>query len=548
MPGTILVSVLEFMDLPFSSSTPIRASMGKIEYQISDKGSFSFPIASLRDDLIFKIHDSEGNELSRAGVYIRMILEKGVWEDTFPLGEGYLHLRLQVVLSDEERDRIRMMRQSALKKKQEGLLNSSKRGAESERNMTIRNAGLPFRASDEVSVMNLVLHAFPQRLFPDVLSAPSSQESSPKQYLQHEEASQLRSPVDFSNDRESSITNVAEAEAKAELEQKQLNSNIADQYKKTASIKPVSEEVNLIQLEDGGKKPANQPPSENHPQKATDSEEMVFLLSSEKVNSSTNTPIQDNQEDVSLPNSEKKARLGRTPSNVKKMISAFESGLPKDMRPHIKPPPTKYQASPIEKRDSSGTRHLEQDKSLNMEQEKSKSASLVKDLQEVPENIEESKEQIHIPKRQMNSNARNKDQEEETNENAACSRDQEEGKDYRNSTRTSTYDSGVSYESCIEKDLDKNHHPFENSEARIFAKIENLKKNAAYIETETDGSKYEKIQKIEESKTNISDDDNADENSGGPFNQVIKVAIIIGFGFLVLLTRQRNKRRKEKSA
>lgn len=153
------------------------------------------------------------------------------------------------------------------------------------------------------------------------------------------------------------------------------------------------------------------------------------------------------------------------------------------MRPHIKPPPTKYQVSPIEKRDSSGTRHLEQDKSLNIEpigflKEKSKSASLVKDLQEVPENIEESKGQIHIPKRQMNSNARNKDQEEETNENAACSRDQEEGKDYRNSTRTSTYDSGVSYESCIEneKDLDKNHHPFENSEARIFAKIENLKK------------------------------------------------------------------------
>lgn len=70
--------------------------------------------------------------------------------------------------------------------------------------------------------MNLVLHTFPQRLFPDVLSAPSSQESSPKQYLQHEEASQLQSPVDFSNDKESSITNVAEAEA--ELEQQQLNS------------------------------------------------------------------------------------------------------------------------------------------------------------------------------------------------------------------------------------------------------------------------------------------------------------------------------------
>ncbi|CAJ2633196.1 unnamed protein product [Trifolium pratense] len=31
------------------------------------------------------------------------------WEDMFPLGGGYLHLKLQVAFSDEERDRIRMM-------------------------------------------------------------------------------------------------------------------------------------------------------------------------------------------------------------------------------------------------------------------------------------------------------------------------------------------------------------------------------------------------------------------------------------------------------
>lgn len=70
--------------------------------------------------------------------------------------------------------------------------------------------------------MNLVLHTFPQWLFPDVLSAPSSQESSPKQYFQHDEVPRLQSPVDFSNDKERSTTNVAEAEA--ELEQKQLSS------------------------------------------------------------------------------------------------------------------------------------------------------------------------------------------------------------------------------------------------------------------------------------------------------------------------------------
>lgn len=91
----------------------------------------------------------------------------------------------------------------------------------------------------------------------------------------------------------------------------------------------MSQEVNLVQSQHGGKKPANQPPPENHPHEATDAEEVVILLSSEKDNSSTNNPIQDNLEDDGLPNSEKKARLGRTPSNVKKMISAFESGLPK---------------------------------------------------------------------------------------------------------------------------------------------------------------------------------------------------------------------------
>ncbi|XP_061365826.1 uncharacterized protein LOC133309100 isoform X3 [Gastrolobium bilobum] len=84
------------MDLPLSSSTSIRVSLGKIEYQISDKGNFSF----LRDDLIFKIQDIEGNEISRAGVHIRLILEKGVWD---------LHLELRFILNDEERDNIRIM-------------------------------------------------------------------------------------------------------------------------------------------------------------------------------------------------------------------------------------------------------------------------------------------------------------------------------------------------------------------------------------------------------------------------------------------------------
>ncbi|TKY72793.1 transcriptional regulator ATRX-like isoform X1 [Spatholobus suberectus] len=153
---SIHFAVLEFMDLPLSSSTSIRASLGKLEYQMSDKGNLSFPLTSLRDDLIFKILDAEGNEISRTGVQIRLILEKGVWEDNFPLGGGHLRLKLQFILSDEERDRIRSLRQSALKKKHDELLSRGQRGAESDSSTSIGNAALPFSRNDEVSVLHLL--------------------------------------------------------------------------------------------------------------------------------------------------------------------------------------------------------------------------------------------------------------------------------------------------------------------------------------------------------------------------------------------------------
>ncbi|XP_028774180.1 uncharacterized protein LOC114731208 isoform X2 [Neltuma alba] len=143
MPGTILVSVLEFMGLPLSS-TSIKVSMGKTESLISEEGDFSFPLASLREDLIIKLQDSDGNEISRIGFHTKSIVEKGVWEDIFALGHGHLRLKLQFILNDEDRDRIRMMRQSALKKKHDELLSSSPRGSESD-SASVGNAALAFR-------------------------------------------------------------------------------------------------------------------------------------------------------------------------------------------------------------------------------------------------------------------------------------------------------------------------------------------------------------------------------------------------------------------
>ena len=100
--------------------------------------------------------------------------------------------------------------------------------------------------------------------------------------------------------------------------------NIADQYKST---KPVLQAANLTELQHKVKKPANQSPSEKQPQGVVSLEEMeIMLRSSEKI-VVTNNLMQPNMEEDGLKYSDKKSAPGRTPSNVRKMISAFESGL-----------------------------------------------------------------------------------------------------------------------------------------------------------------------------------------------------------------------------
>ncbi|OVA08443.1 hypothetical protein BVC80_209g178 [Macleaya cordata] len=127
MPGTIQVSVLDLMDLPSSSSSSssisVKVSMGKKQYQTWDKGDFSFPLLTLRDNLIITLHDAEGKELSRTGVETMSVVQKGILDDFFVLeGGGRLHMKFQFTLSDEERKRIQELRETALKKKQEELL------------------------------------------------------------------------------------------------------------------------------------------------------------------------------------------------------------------------------------------------------------------------------------------------------------------------------------------------------------------------------------------------------------------------------------------
>ncbi|KAL5572487.1 hypothetical protein UlMin_022084 [Ulmus minor] len=125
MPGTILVSVLEFMGLP-SSSISIKVSLGKTEYQTWEKGDFSLFLQNVTFLLTIHIHikdDAFECVYVLAGIEIKSIVEKGLWDDIFPLeGGGQVHLKLQFVLNEDERNRIRMMRESALRKKHGELL------------------------------------------------------------------------------------------------------------------------------------------------------------------------------------------------------------------------------------------------------------------------------------------------------------------------------------------------------------------------------------------------------------------------------------------
>lgn len=119
MPGTIQVSVFDFKNIS-SSSICLWVSMGKRTYQTWDKGDFSFPLTTFRDNLVVRLEDVEGNEISRKEVETLSIVEKGCWDDVFQLEGGhYVHMKLQFSLSEDERNLIRNVRESALKKKQD---------------------------------------------------------------------------------------------------------------------------------------------------------------------------------------------------------------------------------------------------------------------------------------------------------------------------------------------------------------------------------------------------------------------------------------------
>ncbi|KAL2929981.1 Kinesin-related protein SMY1 [Bienertia sinuspersici] len=105
--------------------------MGKQTHEMRNKEETSFPLASLRDNLTVSIHDFEGNEIAHTDVETRSIVEKVVWDDLFLLeGGGKIRMRLQFILTEDEQNRIRSMRESATRKKHDDLVDRRHSSAE----------------------------------------------------------------------------------------------------------------------------------------------------------------------------------------------------------------------------------------------------------------------------------------------------------------------------------------------------------------------------------------------------------------------------------
>ncbi|XP_058206626.1 uncharacterized protein LOC131320075 isoform X2 [Rhododendron vialii] len=299
MPGTIKVSVLEFKDLPSSippSSMLTKVTMGKREYQTRDKGDFSFPLTALRDNVTITIQDTEGNEMSQTVVQIMSVVERGSWDEFISLeGGGNVRMRLQFVLSEDERNQVRTMRESAMKKKSDELLSKSLRRTE-----TASTTG------DTVTSSLGINHEV----------------SDSKRSVAHSQALSIGDPPMRVGDGGTSF------------DERQIEPNDTDESEETSLAASMSKS---LELDLGVLSRKSKQNIETKLQQVGLPKRPVLLQ--EPTSATKKSLVSSKLKMFQADQPEKQDPLGKTPSNVRKMISAFESSLAKDIRPGIKPPP-----------------------------------------------------------------------------------------------------------------------------------------------------------------------------------------------------------------
>ncbi|XP_042972546.1 uncharacterized protein LOC122304372 isoform X11 [Carya illinoinensis] len=590
MPGNILVSVQEFIGLPSSSpSSPIRlkVSMGKIEYQTSDKEEFSFfsdfhsPLTTLRDNLIVTLLDADGKEISRAGVETNSIVERGFWDDLFPLeGGGHLRMKLQFVLSEEERNRIRMMRESALKMKHDELLKHSIHSPKSDTS-TDSNVALSLDLSIEAS-------------------AVSVKEEASKACL-------VSNPVIFREVEKSG----SESIKGIHLDQNQSTPNDADQYEELLSAMPASQGVDIHLTEVSYREPVEENESKTlpaeYPTRAICFDGVLSVESGLDIAATSNSISHDLEETMSHSH-QKRTQPRKTRSNVRKMISAFESSLSQDMQSQVKPPPTEFQSEElkhgptyIRKREEqiSLLGHKSSQESWQLEELNNKKFQIIgtmpnleNEFKAVHKEVDKEEEKSHqdsmqtstsetptVSGRMLDEHSGRHPHNFFIDKQASCSNPVREesrrGIQTKNIQKIDVEGASRHRLESVEYNV-KKHSLFESSGVWIFP-VE-----ARRLCVTTGGTKmidlmggYSMEPEVHQGKLNLSMGDNVEEHSvdagiavkvnkdektchkirnskheksenietsGGPVGQVVKVAIMIGFGLLVLLTSQKNNR------
>ncbi|XAR53433.1 hypothetical protein NMG60_11021980 [Bertholletia excelsa] len=569
MPGTINVSVLEFKDLPSSSpssSISVKVAMGKRESErAGDKGEFSFPMTTLRENVSITLKDSQGNEILHKGVQTMLVAEKGSWDEFLPLeGGGQVHLKLQFVLSEEERNRIRLMRESAMRKKKGELLSSSSKWSEnvsSAGGIVMSSLPINYEVSDSrnrvipkaMSVGDLLTHA-------ETLSSPECTAQNKEKNVQQ---TQLKPDDTDGLEETSSSASIL----------RRNNKYLGDVHH-SYSVEKIETNIHHFDVR---KRPV-----------------LLQEASSSMNKTVTISKLKNHQEDQLQQNP-----LEKTPSNVRKMISAFEGSLAKDTRPDTEPPVADIQAAKEEMEASKDLKSKIMAKAVKLTSGRLKNPFLTEELQQVHTHARKSEEHIvfdeTLPKSKSSGNAAKHEMRKPNQDLVRLSaaeaatvlgsshkehlsiNEQDTAVTNRHGSRVHTQ-SRNSHEISMQRTLEvqlkvaafcENELSSESSGAWIFPdhtrrlcmttgskQIMELVGVPGIQERTHKGKKSfslsEKVEKFGNYNQLTKDDKNPHElrksepgstagveNSTGPIGQAIKVAIMVAFGTLVLLTRQR---------
>ncbi|XP_044470891.1 uncharacterized protein LOC123199914 isoform X3 [Mangifera indica] len=244
-------------------------------------------------------------------------------------GGGQLHLKLQFVLSEEERHQIRIMRESVLRKKYGEFPSCNMRSQENAASVGI-NAESPLFPNQEVSELSFSQDSGTSLLQSEVAAAQACLVSTPEDITRNKRSGPERQEEAFSLQKQAIPTDARG------LHQPPLSQR-SDERLTEVSHKDFAEKIET------------QTPVDNDPERGIWSEEGSYLSkSSESVVASKNKIVASKLYEDNTFNPQKQSPVGKAPSNVRNMISAFESRLAQDMRPHVKSQPLGSQFSGIE--------------------------------------------------------------------------------------------------------------------------------------------------------------------------------------------------------